>query len=61
MTTSIVRPANLHELRESGWVSKTVKREIYDNFMARLAEDEELFPGHRRLREHGHPRDQLWP
>ncbi len=45
MTTSIVRPANLHELRESGWVSKTVKREIYDNFMAQLAADEELFPG----------------
>ena len=45
MTTTSVRPANLRELRDSGWVSKTVKREIYDNFMARLAGDEELFPG----------------
>ena len=31
--------------RESGWVSKSVKREIYDNFMPRLASGEELFPG----------------
>src|SRR5579863_4366268 len=45
MVTSSVRPANLRELRESGWISKSVKREIYDNFMARLAGDEELFPG----------------
>ncbi|HEV7224594.1 MAG TPA: magnesium chelatase, partial [Pirellulales bacterium] len=40
-----VKPTNLRELRESGWVSKTVKREIYDNFMRMLAGDEELFPG----------------
>ena len=45
MATSSVRPATLRELRDSGWVSKTVKREIYDNFMAQLAGDEELFPG----------------
>ena len=33
-------------LRESGWVSKTVKQEIYDNFLAALAsQGEELFPG----------------
>jgi magnesium chelatase subunit I len=42
-TTS--RPSNLRELRESGWVSKPVKREIYDNFMLALARGEELFPG----------------
>src|SRR5690242_1993581 len=40
-----VKPTNLRELRESGWVSKTVKREIYDNFLAMLAQGEELFPG----------------
>ena len=45
MTTSTVRPANLRELRESGWVSKSVKREIYDNFITQLARDQELFPG----------------
>ncbi len=39
------KPSNLHQLRESGWVSKSVKREIYDNFMPRLASGDELFPG----------------
>jgi magnesium chelatase subunit I len=39
------RPANLRELRRSGWVSKPIKREIYDNFMRALAHGEELFPG----------------
>lgn len=40
-----VKPTNLRELRQSGWVSKTVKREIYDNFLAMLARGDELFPG----------------
>ena len=39
------RPANLKELRDSGWVSKTVKQEIRDNFLRMLAEGQELFPG----------------
>ncbi|MEX0818708.1 MAG: magnesium chelatase, partial [Pirellulaceae bacterium] len=39
------RPTNLRDLRESGWVSKTVKQEIHDNFIRRLASGEELFPG----------------
>jgi magnesium chelatase subunit I len=39
------RPANLKELRESGWRSKSVKREIRDNFIRMLAAGEELFPG----------------
>jgi magnesium chelatase subunit I len=39
------RPANLKELRDSGWVSKTVKHEIRDNFLAMLARGEPLFPG----------------
>ena len=44
--TTTTKPATLAELRSSGWVSKTVKREIYDNFLAMLASgDEEMFPG----------------
>jgi magnesium chelatase subunit I len=39
------RPTNLRELRDSGWVSKTVKQEIRDNFLRALAAGEELFPG----------------
>jgi magnesium chelatase subunit I len=44
-TAAITRPANLLELRESGWISKSVKREIYDNFMRALSRGDELFPG----------------
>jgi len=39
------KPTNLRELRESGWQSKTVKREIHDNFVAMLPTGEDLFPG----------------
>lgn len=39
------RSTNLAELRESGWQSKTVKREIYDNLMHALQDNDELFPG----------------
>ena len=39
------RPTNLKELRASGWVSKTVKAEIRDNFIRMLSRGEELFPG----------------
>src|SRR5690349_16884918 len=39
------RPTNLSELRDSGWVSKSVKQEIRDNFLRLLAAGEELFPG----------------
>jgi magnesium chelatase subunit I len=35
----------LKELRQSGWVSKTVKQEIRDNFLKMLREGKELFPG----------------
>ncbi len=38
------KPRTLSELRESGWVSKTVKQEIRDNFLAMLRGGEELFP-----------------
>ena len=40
-----MKPTNLEELRRSGWVSKPVKREIYDNFMRMLSAGEQLFPG----------------
>ncbi len=44
-TIAAVRPRHLKELRESGWQSKSVKREIYDNFIRQLADGDELFPG----------------
>jgi magnesium chelatase subunit I len=40
-----VRPSTLSDLRDSGWVSKTVKHEIRDNFLAMLGRGDELFPG----------------
>ncbi len=42
---SASKPSDLRQLRESGWVSKSVKQEMYDNFLAMLARDEALFPG----------------
>jgi magnesium chelatase subunit I len=39
------KPATLKQLRESGWISKTVKHEIRDNFLAMLQGEAELFPG----------------
>jgi magnesium chelatase subunit I len=39
------KASNLLELRESGWESKTVKQELHNNFLARLAGSEELYPG----------------
>ena len=44
-TETISRPANLAELRESGWQSKSIKTEIHDNFLRKLAAGDELFPG----------------
>jgi magnesium chelatase subunit I len=35
----------LSELRANGWVSKTVKQEIHDNFLRMLRDGDELFPG----------------
>jgi magnesium chelatase subunit I len=43
--SSPVKPSTLRQLRESGWRSKSVKREIHDNFLAALARGDELFPG----------------
>ncbi len=44
-TVKQVKPTSLRELRESGWISRPVKRELYENFMCRLSQGEELFPG----------------
>jgi magnesium chelatase subunit I len=40
-----VRPATLKQLRDSGWVSRTVKQEIRESFLAMLKRGDELFPG----------------
>ncbi len=45
MSTTSVRPTTLRELRESGWVSKSVKQEMHDNFLRMLSAGEDLFPG----------------
>jgi magnesium chelatase subunit I len=45
MASAALRPTNLKELRGSGWVSKTVKHEMRDNFLRMLRAGEELFPG----------------
>jgi magnesium chelatase subunit I len=45
MTPSSTQPGTLSELRRTGWKSKAVKREIYDNFLRMLSRGEELFPG----------------
>jgi magnesium chelatase subunit I len=43
--SSPVRPRNLADLRASGWVSKTVKQELRDNFLRMLQCGADLFPG----------------
>jgi magnesium chelatase subunit I len=45
MTTAFNKPATLRDLKSSGWQSKTVKREVHDNFLRQLAAGETLFPG----------------
>src|SRR5436309_16118144 len=45
MSSSPDKPSTLRQLRESGWQSKPIKREIHDNFLAALARGDELFPG----------------
>ena len=42
---TLTKPSTLAELRASGWQSKPIKQEIYDNFLRMLASGEELFPG----------------
>lgn len=38
-------PSTLRELNDTGWTSKTVKRELRDNLSAMIAAGEDLFPG----------------
>ncbi len=45
MTEVRTRPRTLQELRASGYQSRTVKKELYDNYVRLLKEDAELFPG----------------
>lgn len=45
MPTTMTRPRNLAELRESGWQSRPVKEEIRENFLCALQSGENLFPG----------------
>jgi magnesium chelatase subunit I len=45
VTAATERSVNLKQLRESGWVPKTVKQEIRDNFLKMLQRGDELFPG----------------
>jgi magnesium chelatase subunit I len=45
MESAKPNPSTLKELRESGWVSRPVKAELYDNFLQMLRSGEELFPG----------------
>jgi len=40
-----VRPTTLHQLRQSGWQSRSVKEELRDNFIQALRRGEPLFPG----------------
>ncbi|MBP7934973.1 MAG: magnesium chelatase [Phycisphaerae bacterium] len=39
------KPTTLNELRDSGWQTKSVKREVHDNFLRMLRDGGELFPG----------------
>lgn len=45
MSTTVDKATNLEELRESGWISRSVKEELRDNFLRQLAAGDELFPG----------------
>ena len=44
-TATLAQPVNLRQLLESGWKSKSVKQEIRDNFLRKLAEGDVLYPG----------------
>ena len=44
-TTIIHQPKTLSELKASGFRSKSVKQELHDNLLGKLADKDELFPG----------------
>ena len=45
MSSAATKPRTLRDLRSSGWVSRPVKQEIYNNFLIALARHDDLFPG----------------
>ncbi len=46
METRIIQPPKtLSELKALGWRSKSVKQELHDNLLRKLADKDELFPG----------------
>ena len=44
-TSTATRPETLQDLLNSGWQSKSVKQEIHDNLLNRLAARDELYSG----------------
>src|SRR5215207_806637 len=42
---SQAKPSTLQDLRNSGWVSRTVKEEMRENLVAALSRGDQLFPG----------------
>jgi len=42
---SLMKPTTLRELRSSGWISKSVKQEVHDNFLEMLAARADIYPG----------------
>jgi magnesium chelatase subunit I len=40
-----LKPTNLEQLRDSAWQSKSVKQELYDNFVGQMSTGDDLFPG----------------
>ncbi len=45
MAVVSAKPSTLRDLRSSGWTSKSVKQELYDNFIRKLSQGDDLFPG----------------
>jgi magnesium chelatase subunit I len=45
VTSAGHRPSTLLQLRNSGWVSRSVKQEVRENFLRQLRAGEDLFPG----------------
>jgi len=43
--SALTKAKNLRDLRASGWVSRTVKEELRENFLHMLSRGDELFPG----------------
>src|SRR6188768_198409 len=45
MAVVSAKPSTLRDLRSSGWTSKSVKQELYDNFIRKLSQGDDLFSG----------------